>query len=211
MHGPLGVPWRLNTVPSGLCGRAGAHVRVSAAASFIPHGLRLPLRLIRGLWGRHLLLPLTFTPSLGRMGGAADKDGPGQTLHRGLPATGRAGEVHGDLQGPEGNGEQLGLQPPPGAGTCGALRPPGSQGTLSPLPGEASTCDRCHLCRTLANSSSVATLETLPRTLGKFCFQWSQLSADYRQGISQADTPTYWALQNENIPPELRLCSSGES
>lgn len=61
------------------------------------------------------------------------------------------------------------------------------------------------------NSSSVAALETLPRALGKFCFQWSQLSADYRQGISQADTPMYWALQNENIPPVLPWCSRGES
>ena len=80
------------------------------------------------------------------MGGAADEDGPGQTLHRGLPATGRAGEVHGDLQGPEGNWEEPGLQPPAGADTCGALGPPGSRGKFSPLPGAASAGDRGHLC-----------------------------------------------------------------
>lgn len=61
------------------------------------------------------------------------------------------------------------------------------------------------------NSSSVAALETLTRALGKCCFQWSQFSADYRQGISQADTPMYWAPQNENIPPVLPWCSRGES
>lgn len=39
-----------------------------------------------------------------RVGGAADPDGPRETFHRGFPPPGRAGKVHGDLQGTQGEG-----------------------------------------------------------------------------------------------------------
>lgn len=78
------------------------------------------------------------------------------------------------------------------------------------LPRVAPAYDRCHLCRELANSISTAALETFAGALGKFCFQWSQLNAVYRQSISQADAPMCWALQSEIVLPMLLSCSRGE-
>lgn len=169
-----------------------------------------------GLLPALLLPPLTFPASLGRVGRAVDEDGPGQALHWRLSATRRAGEVHGDLQGPEGElrgppsttpccgpvQQAACTVSPPAAGTCNGLGPPlAHRRRWALLLQKASVYDRRHLCRELANSSSAATLETFPGTSGKFCFQWSQLSAVYRQSVSQAEAPADWALQNESLHP----------
>lgn len=103
-----------------------------AAASFIPHGPRLHLRLTLGLWGPTWpSSSYLYSPSLGRLGRAVDKDGPGKHFIGDFLPPDELEKFMETSQGPEGNWEEPGLQPPPGAGTGGCPRPPGSQGTLS--------------------------------------------------------------------------------
>lgn len=49
-----------------------------------------------------ILRDLRVVPVFSRVGGAADPDGQRETFHRRFPPAGRAGKIHGDLQGAEG-------------------------------------------------------------------------------------------------------------